>query len=136
MGRTLRSKSATEYHNLGQHHVYKRVTYQSPLVQGTTGKFPIGGIPAFAMPEDVIVRVRTASTAASDLVIGTSSDRDLYATSSDIDSQTTGQYVTDRPSGGYSTSDISLFASITSTAATAGSFDVWVTFREAEPSTD
>ena len=132
--KVTRTKSATQYHNLGQHHVYKRVTFQDVNAQGTTGKNYIGGIPAYAMPEEVIVRIRT--TFDVDLVVGTSSDADAYATSNDIIAGTTGTYVTDRPYGSYSTVDVALFASMATTGSTVGSADVWVTFRQAEPSTD
>jgi hypothetical protein len=114
--------------------MYKRVTWDTPAIQTTAGaKVYVGGIPAFAMPEEVIVRIRTTSD--GDLVIGTSSDADAYATSSDVDMQTTGTYVTNRPYGGYTTVDLPIYAQLT-TGTTVGSADVWVTFRQAEPSTD
>jgi len=114
--------------------MYRRVTWKSVGAQDSTGgKFYVGGIPAFAMPEEVIVRIRT--TFDGDITIGTSADVDAYATSTDIDSQTTGTYVVDRPYGGYTTIDLPIYATLT-TGSTVGSADVWVTFRQAEPSTD
>jgi hypothetical protein len=132
--KVLRTKSATVYHNVTQQHIYRRVTWQSVGVQDSTGgKFWIGAIPAYAMPEETICRIRT--TFDGDLIIGTSADTDAYATSTDIDSQTTGTYVTDRVYGGYTTVDLPIYAVLT-TASTVGSADVWVTYRLAEPSTD
>jgi hypothetical protein len=134
MSSVLRKKSATQYHNLGQHHIYRRITWDTVGVQDATGgKCYIGGIPAFALPEEVICRIRT--TFDGDLTIGTSADTDAYATSTDIDSNTTGTYVTNRPYGGYTTTDLPIYAVLT-TASTVGSADVWVTFRQAEISTD
>jgi hypothetical protein len=110
------------------------VTWDTPAIQTTAGaKVYVGGIPAFAMPEEVICRIRTTSD--GDLIIGTSTDANAYATSSDIDMQTTGSYVTNRPYGGYTTVDLPIYAQLT-TGTTVGSADVWVTFRQAEPSTD
>lgn len=130
----LRKKSATDYHTRNQQEIYKRVTWKTVGIQTTAGDIVyVGAIPAFSMPEEVICRIRT--TFDGTLTIGTSADADAYASSSDIAAGTPGTYVTDKPYGGYTTTDLPIYAHLT-TGSTVGSADVWVTFRRAEPSTD
>jgi hypothetical protein len=127
----LRTVSARDNWVQDEQCLYKRVTFDTPLIQNATGKVVyVGVLPQNSLKRDTIVRVNTSFNGT--LVIGTSSNIRAFATSDDISSASPPDtYVADTGYGTLTTAaDVPVYVTLT-TATTVGEADIWITYLKA-----